>query len=92
MIEQSSDQHRVCLINSGMSFEVEDASRLENQAVVAQCDHNLNDLETAVLQGVFQKLDYDQIAIQTNYATSYISQDVAPNLWRKLSKALGEKV
>lgn len=88
-----SSSHRLgCFISSGMPFELEDAIRLANQAIAAQCDRHLSDLETTVLQGALQKLDYDQIAIQTNYATSYISQDVAPNLWRKLSQALGEKV
>lgn len=75
-----------------MVFDVGDAIRLTNQAISSHCDRYLSDLEIAILQGVWDKLDYDQIAARTNYATSYISQDLAPNLWKLLSVALGEKV
>ena len=36
--------------------------------------------------------EYDLIAAKSNYSTSYLSQDVAPKLWRLLTKILGEKV
>lgn len=75
-----------------MSLDIEDGIRLANQAISELCKRSLSDLETTVLRGVWEKLDYDQIALQTNYATSYISQDVAPKLWKQLSQALGEKV
>ncbi len=75
-----------------MSFELEDAISVVNQAAVEKCDRHLTDLEIAVLKGVWDRLDYDQIAAQTSYSTSYISQDVAPRLWKLLSESLGEKV
>jgi len=75
-----------------LSFDIEDAIEAANQAMASQCQRKLSDLEVTVLQGVWEKLEYGQIAIQTQYATSYISQDVAPRLWKLLSAALGEKV
>lgn len=52
----------------------------------------LNDIEILILRGAWERLDYDQIAAQNQYATSYISQDVAPKLWKLLSRCLGSKV
>lgn len=75
-----------------MTLRVENAIEIVNRAVVSQCDRPLTDVECLLLQGVWQKLEYDQIAAQSNYAASYLSQDVAPKLWKILSAALGEKI
>lgn len=48
-------------------------------------------LATPRLTIIFQE-EYNQIAAKNQYATSYISQDVAPKLWKMLTDALGEKV
>jgi hypothetical protein len=53
---------------------------------------SLSDVETIILKGAWERLDYDQIAAQNQYATTYVSNDIAPKLWRLLSDALGEKV
>ena len=75
-----------------MSFGIEEAVKAANQLIVQQTGRHLTDVETAVLRGSWEKLEYDQIAAQNKYATSYISQDAAPKLWKTLSSALGEKV
>lgn len=75
-----------------MPFNLEDAIQFANQVVAQQCDRPLSDVETLVLQGTWQRLEYDQMAAQGQYSSSYLSQDVAPKLWKRLSKALGEKV
>ncbi len=75
-----------------MTLKIENAIEIVNQAILSQCDRTLTDVECLLLQGVWQKLEYDQIAAQSNYATSYLSQDVAPKLWKILSAALGEKI
>ncbi|MEL7359312.1 MAG: AAA-like domain-containing protein [Cyanobacteria bacterium J06560_6] len=75
-----------------MSFGIEEAITTANQLASLQANRNLTDVEISVLKGAWEKLDYDQIAAQNQYATSYISQDAAPKLWKLLSSALGEKV
>ncbi|MGC1306298.1 MAG: AAA-like domain-containing protein [Phormidesmis sp.] len=75
-----------------MPFRLEDAIKIANQAAMNQGDRTLTDVEILVLRGVWERLEYDQIAARGGYATSYLSQDVAPKLWKLLSAALGEKV
>lgn len=75
-----------------MPFRLEDAIEIANQAVMNQCDRPLTNVEILVLRGVWERLEYDQMAAQGGYATSYLSQDVAPKLWKLLSATLGEKV
>lgn len=75
-----------------MPFQLEDAIEIANQAAMNQCDRALTDVEVLILKGVWQRLEYDQIAAQAGYSTSYLGQDVAPKLWKLLSAELGEKV
>jgi hypothetical protein len=75
-----------------MKLEWDKAVKIANQAVFLNINRSLTDIEVIVLKGAWQRQEYDQIAAQHQYATSYISQDVAPKLWKLLSEALGEKV
>lgn len=75
-----------------MSFNLDAAIEVANQVVAAYSSRNLRDVEIIVLRGAWERWDYDQIAAQNGYSTSYLSQDVAPKLWKLLSKALGERV
>lgn len=75
-----------------MMFDFKDAVKVANQAVLDREKRNLTDVEIIVLEGAWNRLEYDQIAARHQYATSYLSQDVAPKLWKLLSDALGEKV
>jgi len=75
-----------------MTFDIDDAIQMANQAVSRSAHRSLTDVEVIVLKGAWQRQDYVEIALKNQYATSYISQDVAPKLWRLLTKALGEKV
>jgi AAA-like domain len=75
-----------------MSFDLDAAIKIANQAVCAKEQRNLTDVEIIVLKGAWQREEYDNIAAKNQYAASYISQDVAPKLWRLLTLALGEKV
>ncbi|MCC5642177.1 AAA-like domain-containing protein [Nostoc sp. CHAB 5824] len=74
------------------NFDFQTAIKIANQAFLLQTKRNLNDVEIIVIQGAWDREEYDQMAAKHQYATSYISQDVAPKLWKILSKALGEKV
>jgi hypothetical protein len=75
-----------------MNFDLKEAIRIANQVISAKARRNLTDVEVLVLTGAWNREEYDQTAAKHQYATSYISQDVAPKLWRTLSEALGEKV
>ena len=75
-----------------MKLDWEKAVQVANQAVFLKLNRSLTDIEVIVLKGAWQRQEYDEIAAQHQYATSYLSQDVAPKLWKLLSEALGEKV
>ncbi len=75
-----------------MKLDWEKAVHIANQAILLKVNRSLTDIEVIVLKGAWQRQEYDEIAAQHQYATSYISQDVAPKLWKLLSEALGEKV
>jgi len=77
---------------SPTSFELDKALQAANKAVVSKVGRPLSDVETLILKGSWERLDYDQIAAQNQYATTYVSNDIAPKLWRLLTDALGEKV
>ncbi|BAY23375.1 hypothetical protein NIES2100_31400 [Calothrix sp. NIES-2100] len=75
-----------------MYFDLNEAIKIANQAVFAKFCRKLSDIEIIVLKGAWERYAYDQIAAKHQYATSYISQDVAPKLWDLLTDALGERV
>ncbi|MGK7913553.1 MAG: AAA-like domain-containing protein [Synechococcus sp.] len=74
------------------AFNLETALRLANQLVHTTANRYLTDIETVVFEGSWERSDYDTIAAKAQYSTGYISQDVAPKLWKILSESLGEKV
>ncbi|OUL18814.1 AAA-like domain-containing protein [Nostoc sp. 106C] len=74
------------------NFCLEEAIKVANRAVFYKLNRNLTDVEIIIIKGAWQRQEYDEIAAKNQYATTYISQDVAPKLWKILSEALGEKV
>ncbi len=75
-----------------MNFNLDKAIEIANRAVLTKFYRNLTDIEIIVIKGACEREGYDKIAAKNKYATSYISQDVAPKLWKILTEALGEKV
>ncbi len=75
-----------------MDFVLDDALKIANNIIYSKTQRNLTDIETAIIRGAWHKQDYGEIAEENNYTLSYISQDVAPKLWKLLSEGLGEKV
>lgn len=75
-----------------MAFNLDEAIKIANQVVLAKFYRSLSDIEIIILKGAWEREEYDQIAAKNQYATSYISQDIAPKLWNLLTDALGEKV
>lgn len=75
-----------------MRFDIDQAIAAANQVTTTFRGRSLNDVEILVLKGAWERDSYDQIAARSQYSASYISQDIAPKLWKLLSDALGEKV
>ncbi|KAF3889837.1 MULTISPECIES: AAA-like domain-containing protein [Nostocales] len=75
-----------------MEFNLNEAIETANQVIHSKFNRKLTDLEIVILKGAWNREDYDTIAAKQQYATTYISQDVAPKFWKLLSDALGEKV
>lgn len=75
-----------------MNFDLNEALKIANNLMYAQIQRNLTDVETAIIKGAWHKQDYGKIAEENKYTLSYISQDVAPKLWKLLSEVVGEKV
>jgi len=63
-----------------------------NQALYDKTGSYLSDVEEKVLHGAWLGWSYEKIAEQYNFSVNYIRGDVGPQLWRKLSEALGENV
>jgi hypothetical protein len=75
-----------------MDFNLDEAIKVANKVVSGKFNRNLTDVEIVILKGSWQRQEYDEIAAQSQYATTYISQDAAPKFWKILSDSLGEKV
>lgn len=75
-----------------MTFDKEEAIKIANWAISVNAGRSLSDIELIVLRGAWDRLEYDQIAAQNQYSTSYVSNDIAPKLWKSLTNVLGEKV
>ena len=73
-------------------MDLSQALKVANRAMLAQCDRGLSDIETVIIKGSWENQTYDKIAEASGYSDSYLRRDVAPKLWKLLSKALGEPV
>ncbi|MEM7552807.1 MAG: AAA-like domain-containing protein [Cyanobacteria bacterium P01_A01_bin.84] len=54
--------------------------------------HPLNSTEVLILHGVWEYKTYNQIAIKAGYSPGYFTNVVAPELYQRLSKLLGQRV
>ena len=75
-----------------MENRFEEALNFVDAAVFAISGRHLKDVEVEVLRGSWQRQKYNEIASQCGYSVKYIQQDIGPNFWKLLSKALGEPV
>lgn len=75
-----------------INFTWNDARDFANQIIFATTSKYLSDLEIKVLQGAWENKTYEEIASLYNYGAAYLNRDVGNPLWKKLSKALNEKV
>ncbi|NET11759.1 MAG: serine/threonine protein kinase [Okeania sp. SIO1H6] len=52
----------------------------------------LSTIEIQTLKGIWRNYTYDQIALEKNYSCGYITNIVAPSLFKKLSCLIGQRV
>ncbi|MGL6342870.1 MAG: AAA-like domain-containing protein, partial [Waterburya sp.] len=72
-----------------IEFDLEQAIAIADKLVYQKTAKNLTDIEINILTGAWEREEYDLIAAKNNYSTSYLSQDVAPKLWKLLTEILG---
>jgi WD40 repeat protein len=69
-------------------LDVEEALKIID---IALAPTSLTDIEERVFRGVWEGQIYEEIADRTNYEAEYI-RHIGPQIWRKLSQSLGERV
>jgi hypothetical protein len=52
----------------------------------------LNFVEIIILEGIWQGLSYDEIGMQKDYSSGYLSKVAAPKLYGKLSALIGKSI
>ncbi|MEL6158598.1 MAG: DUF1822 family protein [Cyanobacteria bacterium J06623_5] len=75
-----------------MDADLSNALSWVSAAVVENTGHPLRGPEIVILKGTWRGLTYEQMAEESEYSTNYLMRDVAPKLWRYLSKAFGKPV
>jgi AAA domain len=72
-------------------MNVANALKLADKLMFDSNNRHLDDLERSIVEGVYQGKKYKQIANEYSCSESHLT-DVAADLWKALSDALGEKV
>ncbi len=72
--------------------DIKSISLFTEQLVRVKTGKSLSDVERAVLRESLSGKTYKQIASKSDYSRDYISQNVAPKLWKLLSSILKEKI
>ncbi|NEO83541.1 MAG: AAA family ATPase [Spirulina sp. SIO3F2] len=69
-----------------IALEQTEALALERQS------YQLSEVDRLILQGTWAGQTYDEMAGNSPYSLNYLMRDVAPRLWKLLSKVYGERV
>jgi SpoVK/Ycf46/Vps4 family AAA+-type ATPase len=72
-------------------MDIAEALKIADDLVFQSRSKHLNDLERSIVEGVFHGKKYSQIAAD-NYCEQSHVNDVAADLWKALSSAVGEQV
>lgn len=73
-------------------MEFEEAIAFVDATFCTQVDRPLNDLEIALLRGVWENLTYEEIASQSGYSINYLQRDMGPKFWKLLSQIFSQKL
>ncbi len=63
-----------------------------NRKLLETNNHPLNTAETIILQGIWDNKTYNIVAEEASYSLSYLSNVVAPELFRRISDIIGQRV
>lgn len=74
------------MMNLNYLFETIDFRLIESQ------NRPLSSAETVILRGIWQYETYNQIAIEAGYSPGYFTNVVAPELYKRLSTVVGQRV
>ena len=66
--------------------------KIVNRQLIESQNRPLHSTEILVLQGIWKYQTYNQIALEEGYSPGYLTTVVAPGLWRRLSKLIGQRV
>ena len=72
-------------------MDVREALIFADDIVFAKTGKHLDDLQIGIIEGVFNRQKYGEIAQDLNCTEGYV-KDVGYELWRLLSEAFGEEV
>jgi hypothetical protein len=72
-------------------MDIAEALKIADNLVFASRNKHLNDLERSIIEGVCEGKKYSQIA-KDNYCEQSHVNDVAADLWKAISSAVGEQV
>lgn len=73
-------------MNLDRLLEIIDLRLVNNQ------DRPLNSTQVTILRGIWQYKTYNQIAMEADYSPGYFTTVVAPELYQRLSKLIGQRV
>ncbi|WP_293088510.1 AAA-like domain-containing protein [Okeania sp. SIO3B5] len=63
-----------------------------NRKLLETNNHPLSTTEVIILQGIWDNKTYDIVAEEASYSSSYLSNVVAPELFRRISDIIGQRV
>ena len=72
-------------------MDVKKVLKLADNLVFAKTGEHLDDLQEAILAGVWEGQKYSQIA-EASYCSEGHVRNIASKLWKRLSNVLGEEV
>ncbi|MDJ0843353.1 ATPase [Crocosphaera sp.] len=72
-------------------YDIQSLISTVDKLIFSHTGEHLDDLETAILEGTFDHQKYADIANNIHRSEKYV-KDMAAQLWRKVSNALGEEV
>ncbi len=73
-------------MNLDCLLEIVDCQLIESR------NRPLNSIEILILRGIWQYKTYNQIALDAGYSSGYFTTVVAPELYQRLSKVIGQRV
>ncbi|MEM8642054.1 MAG: AAA family ATPase [Cyanobacteria bacterium P01_G01_bin.54] len=73
-------------------MEFDQALEQTRTLALARQDYTLSEVDKLILTGTWSGLTYDEMANTSDYSLNYLMRDVAPRLWKLLSKVYGERV